>query len=50
VPDVNRKAHDMDNGYDVNGSFFVSAGAVNPALTITANALRVGDHFPERLR
>ena len=33
----------------VDGSFFPSSGAVNPALTIAANALRVGDHLLERL-
>jgi hypothetical protein len=33
-----------------DGSFFPSSGAVNPALTIIANALRVGDHPLERLR
>jgi choline dehydrogenase-like flavoprotein len=33
----------------VDGSFFVSSGAVNPTLTIVANALRVGDHLLERL-
>ncbi len=43
-------AHDVDNLYVVDGSFFVSSGAVNPALTIIANALRVGDHLLERLR
>ena len=48
--DVNCKAHDVDNLYVVDGSFFVSSGAVNPALTIMANALRVGDHLLERLR
>ena len=48
--DVNCKAHDLDNLYVVDGSFFVSSGAVNPALTIMANALRVGDHLLERLR
>jgi choline dehydrogenase-like flavoprotein len=42
--DANCKAHDLDNLYVVDGSFFVSAAAVNPALTIMANALRVGDH------
>jgi len=47
--DVNCKAHDLDNLYVVDGSFFVSSGAVNPALTIMANALRVGDHLLERL-
>jgi choline dehydrogenase-like flavoprotein len=43
------KAHDVDNLYVVDGSFFPSSGAVNPALTIMANALRVGDHIAERL-
>jgi len=50
VLDVNCKAHDLDNLYVVDGGFFVSSGAVNPALTIMANALRVGDHLLERLR
>jgi choline dehydrogenase-like flavoprotein len=49
VLDVNCKAHDLDNLYVVDGSFFPSSGAVNPALTIMANALRVGDHLAERL-
>lgn len=48
--DANCKAHDLDNLYVVDGSFFVSSGAVNPALTIMANALRVGEHIIERLR
>ncbi|HEY4492342.1 MAG TPA: GMC family oxidoreductase [Acidobacteriota bacterium] len=47
--DANCKAHDLDNLYVVDGSFFPSSGAVNPALTIMANALRVGDHILERL-
>ncbi len=48
--DRNCKAHDLDNLYVVDASFFPSCGAVNPALTIMANALRVGDHLIERLR
>ena len=48
--DRNCKAHELDNLYVVDGSFFPSSGAVNPALTIMANALRVGDHLLERLR
>ena len=48
--DRNCKAHELDNLYVVDGSFFPSSGAVNPALTIMANALRVGDHILERLR
>jgi choline dehydrogenase-like flavoprotein len=47
--DATCKAHDVDNLYVVDGSFFPSSGAVNPALTIMANALRVGDHLLERL-
>jgi choline dehydrogenase-like flavoprotein len=48
--DVNCKAHDLDNLYVVDGSFFPSSAAVNPALTIIANALRVADHLTEKLR
>lgn len=48
--DVNCKAHDLDNLYVVDGSFFCSSGAVNPALTIMANALRVGDHMLARMK
>ncbi|MGH7961535.1 MAG: GMC oxidoreductase [Candidatus Binatia bacterium] len=46
--DRNCKAHDVENLYVVDGSFFPSSGAVNPALTIMANALRVGEHLLER--
>ncbi len=45
VLDVNCKAHDLDNLYVVDASCFVSASAVNPSLTIIANALRVSDHL-----
>jgi choline dehydrogenase-like flavoprotein len=48
--DVNCKARDVDNLYVVDARFLPSSGAVNPALTIMANALRVGDHLRERLR
>ena len=47
--DVHCKAHDLDNLYVVDTSFFPSIGAVNPALTAMANALRVGDHLVARL-
>ncbi|MBS0649899.1 MAG: GMC family oxidoreductase [Verrucomicrobia bacterium] len=50
VLDLNCKAHDVDNLYVVDGGFFVSSGAVNPTLTIIANALRVGDHLLERIK
>jgi hypothetical protein len=39
------KAHDLENLHVVDGSFFPSSGAVNPALTIAAQALRVGDRL-----
>ena len=47
--DVDCKAHDLDNLYVVDASFFPSSSAVNPGLTTIANALRVGDHLLERL-
>ncbi len=48
--DVNCRAHEVDNLYVVDASFFPSSAAVNPGLTIMANALRVGNHLRERLR
>jgi choline dehydrogenase-like flavoprotein len=50
VLDENCKAHELDNLYVVDTSFFPSIGAVNPALTAMANAIRVGDHIIERTR
>ncbi len=49
VLDTNCKAHDIDNLYVADASFFPSSSAVNPSLTIMANALRVADHIAERL-
>ncbi|HUO93512.1 MAG TPA: GMC family oxidoreductase [Rhizomicrobium sp.] len=49
VLDANCRAHQLDNLYVVDASFFPSIGAVNPTLTIVANALRVADHIAERL-
>jgi choline dehydrogenase-like flavoprotein len=49
VLDTNCRAHEIDNLYVTDASFFPSIGAVNPTLTIIANALRVGDHIAERL-
>ena len=43
------RAHELDNLYVVDTSFFPSIGAVNPALTAMANAIRVGDHLLERI-
>jgi len=50
VLDAHCKAHDLDNLYVVDASCFVSASAVNPSLTIIANAIRIADHLlQERL-
>jgi choline dehydrogenase-like flavoprotein len=45
VLNLNCRTHDLNNLYVVDASFFPSCGAFNPALTIAANALRVGDHI-----
>jgi choline dehydrogenase-like flavoprotein len=50
VADVNCKAHELDNLYFADTSIFPSIGAVNPGLTVMANAIRVGDQIAERLR
>ena len=49
VLDVTCKAHELDNLYVVDTSFFPSIGAVNPALTAMANAIRVGEHLLGRM-
>lgn len=48
VLDLNCKTHDLDNLYVVDGSFFPSIGAVNPTLTIIANALRIAEHLKKQ--
>jgi choline dehydrogenase-like flavoprotein len=40
---------ELDNLYVVDTSFFPSIGAVNPALTAMANAIRVGEHLLSRM-
>ncbi len=42
-------SHDIENLYVVDASFMPSMGAMNPTLTMIANALRVADHLKERL-
>jgi choline dehydrogenase-like flavoprotein len=49
VLDLNCKAHELDNLYLADASFFVSIAAVNPTLTLVANALRVADCIGKRL-
>jgi len=43
------RAWDHDNLYVVDASFFPSSAALNPALTVAAQALRVGEHLKARL-
>ena len=49
VLDLNCRSHEVDNLYVTDASFFPSIGAVNPTLTIIANALRVAEHLRQRL-
>jgi len=49
VLDLDCKTHELDNLYLTDASFFPSIGAVNPTLTIIANALRVADRIKHRL-
>lgn len=49
VLNLNCRTHDIDNLYVVDSSFFPSISAVNPTLTIAANALRVAEHLKSRL-
>ena len=50
VLNLDCRAHEIDNLYVVDSSFFPSNSGVNPTLTVIANALRVGDHLVQRLR
>jgi choline dehydrogenase-like flavoprotein len=49
VLDIDCRAHELDNLYVADASFFPSIGAVNPTLTIVANALRVADRIRTRI-
>lgn len=49
VLDINCRAHEVDNLYVVDSSFFPSNASVSPGLTVIANALRVGEHLMQRL-
>ncbi len=50
IHDVNCRAHEIDNLYVVEGSFFPSNIGSNPTLAIIANTLRVSDHLLQRLK
>jgi choline dehydrogenase-like flavoprotein len=45
VLDAQNRAHEVDNLYVVDTSFFPSSAGLNPSLTVAANALRVGTHL-----
>ena len=49
VLNLNCRTHDVQNLYVVDSSFFPSSSAISPALTVIANALRVGDFLIEHL-
>jgi choline dehydrogenase-like flavoprotein len=49
VLDLNCRAHEVHNLYVVDSSFFPSSASVSPALTVIANAIRVGEHLIRRL-
>ena len=49
VLDPDCRTHELDNLYVVDSSFFASSSSLGPALTVIANALRVGDHLLQRL-
>ena len=41
------RSHDIENLFVVDASFFPSSAAVNPGLTIAAQALRVAEHITD---
>jgi choline dehydrogenase-like flavoprotein len=45
VLDPQNRAHDVENLYVVDTSFFPSSAGLNPSLTVAANALRVAAHM-----
>ena len=49
VLDTHCRTHEIDNLYVVDSSFFPSCASTSPALTVVANALRVGEHLANRL-
>jgi choline dehydrogenase-like flavoprotein len=49
VLDRDNRAHDLDNLYVLDASFFPSSGGINPSLTIIANSLRATDKIAQRL-
>jgi choline dehydrogenase-like flavoprotein len=50
VVNIHCQAHDISNLFVCDASFFPSCGAFNPALTLVANSLRVGDYVIEHFK
>lgn len=49
VLNAQNRAHDVENLYVVDTSFFPSSAGLNPSLTVAANALRVAEHLDQAL-
>jgi choline dehydrogenase-like flavoprotein len=49
VTDLNLRVHGMENLYVCSSAVFPNTGAVNPTLTLTALALRLGEHLGQQL-
>ncbi|HUN99673.1 MAG TPA: GMC family oxidoreductase [Bradyrhizobium sp.] len=49
VLDRDNRAHDLDNLYILDASFFPSSGGINPSLTVVANSLRATDKIARRV-
>jgi len=49
VLDRDNRAHDLDNLFVLDASFFPSSGGINPSLTIVANSLRASEMIARRL-
>ncbi len=47
VLDAHNRAHEVENLYVVDTSFFPSSAGLNPSLTVAANALRVAEHIDQ---
>ncbi|OSM05066.1 GMC oxidoreductase [Magnetofaba australis] len=50
VTDAHMRVHGVDNLYVCSNAAFCSSGAINPTLTLTALALRLGQHLIDQKR
>jgi choline dehydrogenase-like flavoprotein len=49
VLNLSCRAHEVENLYVADGSFFPSSSAINPTATVLANVLRIAEHLHQRL-